>query len=90
VNSSLPHNYVLVNRFFKHRVSIISSLGRRTIELLGLNLRPLFISTNCLVLTNAINKASLQYPQSLRLIACGYYYTARLREDRLYVKVVYA
>jgi hypothetical protein len=31
-----------------------------------------------------------QYPQSLRFIARGYYYVARLREDRLYIKVVYA
>jgi len=56
---SLLYNCVLVNCFFRYRVSIISLLGRHTIELLELNLHPLFISTNYLELTNAINKASL-------------------------------
>ena len=56
MNGSLLYNYALVNRFFRQRVSIINSSGRRTVELLGLNLYLLLISANCLVLTNIIDK----------------------------------
>ena len=59
MNGNLLYNYILVNRFFRYRISIISFLGKYTIKLLVLNLRLLFISINCLVLTNTIDKALL-------------------------------
>ena len=89
MNGSLLYNYILVNRFFRRKVSIISSLNRRTVKLLGLNLHPLLISTNCLVLTDTIDEVLSAISIVLHFIAHGYHCIIYLYKDRLYTKVVY-
>ena len=69
MNGSLLYNYILVNRFFRRRVGIISSLNRHIVELLGLNLYPLFVFINCLVLIDIIdNTLSIALVSTKQLI----------------------